>query len=139
MTKLTFCDYQERAYTAIQPHTDQKDLVLNWLVGVAEETGEVLSLFKHHFWGSEEIDLVALSKELGDILWYTNAIATALGIDLSVVAELNVEKLEHRFGGAFTTKASSERHSLESRFADTEVYKDLVSQLRLKTQEVDTL
>jgi NTP pyrophosphatase (non-canonical NTP hydrolase) len=38
----------------------------------------------------------ALSKELGDVLWYTAQFATQLGMDLGWIAEDNLKKLADR-------------------------------------------
>lgn len=129
---MEFKDYQFRSYTAIQPHTDQKDEILNWAIGLSEEVGEVMNHLKHMFWGREQIDLQEIAKELGDILWYTSALATTLNLDVDTIAQLNVSKLEHRFGGRFTEAASKVRHDSEKKFAETELYKSLITQLTLK-------
>lgn len=39
---------------------------------------------------------LAIIKELGDCLWYLAALAEELGVDLSHVAKLNIEKLRDR-------------------------------------------
>ena len=129
---MTFKEYQKRSYTAIQPHTDHKDEVLNWGVGLAEEVGEVMNHIKHAYWGNEPIDKVEMAKELGDVLWYTAALATSLGINLATAATLNVEKLEHRFGGGdFSESQSKARHSSEQKFSTTERYFELMEELEL--------
>lgn len=38
----------------------------------------------------------ALSKELGDVLWYVAQLATELGLDLDQIAQANLEKLLSR-------------------------------------------
>lgn len=129
---MTFKDYQKRSYTSIQPHTDHKDEVLNWVVGLAEEVGEIMNHIKHTYWGNEPINKVEMAKEIGDVLWYTAALSTSLGINLSTTATLNVEKLEHRFGsGNFSESESQARHSLEKKFGSTERYNELMKELDL--------
>lgn len=124
---MDFKDYQKRAYVAIQPHADEKDEVLNWAVGLAEEVGEVLNIIKHKYWGREDINREEVIKELGDVLWYTSALAKVLGINLQAAAELNVAKLEHRFNtGDFREEDSKNRHSKEKDFKKTEVYKKII-------------
>jgi NTP pyrophosphatase (non-canonical NTP hydrolase) len=39
---------------------------------------------------------VEIIKELGDVLWYINAIALELGTTLETVAQVNIEKLRDR-------------------------------------------
>ena len=130
---MDFKQYQKRGYTAINPHTDLQDEILNWAVGLAEEAGEVMGCIKHGIWGREGLDRVAIAKEIGDVLWYAAALCTVLKLDMGVVAELNVSKLEHRFGsGVFTTKESKDRHGAERKFAETDLFKDLMKRLYLK-------
>lgn len=38
----------------------------------------------------------AMSKELGDVLWYVAQIATELGLDLDAIAQQNLDKLLSR-------------------------------------------
>ena len=122
-------EYQKRAYIAIQPHTDKKDEILNWAVGLSEECGEVMNHIKHHCWGHEDLNLIEISKEIGDVLWYLSALCTVLGLDFETVATLNMRKLEHRFGGVFSDEKSKDRHNLEQKFKDTEEYKELLAKL----------
>lgn len=122
-------DYQKRTYIAIQPHTDRKDEILNWSVGLCEECGEVMNHIKHYCWGHEQIDNVEIAKEIGDVMWYLSALCTVLNLDLDTVAELNMRKLEHRFGGEFTDEKSKARHEQETKFKDTEEYKNLIEKL----------
>lgn len=44
---------------------------------------------------SEE-DTQEILKELGDILWYINSVATLLGSDLEAVAQQNLDKVLSR-------------------------------------------
>lgn len=126
---MTINDYQKRTYIAIQPHSDVKDEILNWSIGLSEECGEVMNHIKHFCWGGEQINNVEIAKELGDVLWYLSALCTVLNLDLDTVATLNMRKLEHRFGGEFTKEKSQARHEQELKFKDTEEYKQLIEKL----------
>ena len=129
---MTISDYQKRTYIAIQSHTDQKDEILNWSIGLCEECGEVMNHIKHYCWGHEAIDKIEIAKELGDVAWYLSALCTVLNLDFETVCELNVRKLEHRFGGEFTDEKSKARHEQELKFKDTEEYKGLIEKLTKK-------
>jgi NTP pyrophosphatase (non-canonical NTP hydrolase) len=43
-----------------------------------------------------------MEEEIGDLLWYTSALATELGLDLEAVAERNVAKCRERWSGTST-------------------------------------
>lgn len=124
--------YQKRAYIAIQPHTDKKDEILNWSIGLCEECGEVMNHIKHFCWGNESINKIEIAKEIGDVFWYLSALSTILDLDLDTVAQLNMKKLEHRFGGEFSEQKSKARHEQELKFKDTEEYKNLIKNLERK-------
>ena len=129
--EFTFKQYQEEAYVMIPPHDSERDEMLNWLVGLSEETGEVMSVFKHAFWGKEGFNPIELAKEVGDVLWYLQAICSVANLDLGICAELNLRKLQHRHGGKdFSYKASQMRHEKEKAFEQTEQYKELIKYLR---------
>lgn len=97
---MTFDEYQERAYaTAIYPKTEKMPLAYPTL-GLAGEAGEVAEKVKKIArdcdgtisWQKRD----ELVKELGDVLWYLSAIATDLGVNLSEIAQTNLQKLEDR-------------------------------------------
>lgn len=89
-----------------------------------------MSVIKHHFYGGEDLDKEELAKEVGDVLWYLSTLCTACNINLGVVAELNVAKLEHRFpSDNFSDGRSAERHNLEQKFSETDIYKELIGRL----------
>jgi NTP pyrophosphatase (non-canonical NTP hydrolase) len=76
----------------------------SWLsypsLGLAGEAGEVAEHAKKAIRddGGTVSDQrkAAMSKELGDVLWYVAQLATELGLDLDRIAEENLEKLLSR-------------------------------------------
>jgi NTP pyrophosphatase (non-canonical NTP hydrolase) len=95
-----FDRYQSSANaTAIYP---QRGRNLTYpTLGLAGESGEVAEKVKKILRDNDGIltdDVrVQLVKELGDVLWYCSQIAYEIGVPLSMVAELNITKLRHRF------------------------------------------
>jgi NTP pyrophosphatase (non-canonical NTP hydrolase) len=73
----------------------------NYCMGLAGEAGEVLEPIKKHLFHRKPLSLDELTKELGDVLWYTAAIANVLDIDLSEALAVNVAKLRARYPNGF--------------------------------------
>ncbi len=92
--KMDFSEYQKKAKsTAIYPSTFS---IYYPALGLSGEVGELNNKIKKRIRDNAELDKEDMMKELGDVLWYTAALASDLGIDLEDVARINVEKLERR-------------------------------------------
>ena len=80
--------------------TDEVKLMLH--LGLAEEAGEVAGLMKRvlrNFPKDQERTVREnFVEELGDVLWYLTACASAMGIDLEEIWDHNVKKLKERYG-----------------------------------------
>ena len=96
-----FDEYQYRArQTAIYPgHGSLKGLMYCGL-GLAEEAGEVAGkvkrILRDHGGLLDDDQKQELRKELGDVLWYLSQVASEIGINMSYVARINLDKLEQR-------------------------------------------
>jgi NTP pyrophosphatase (non-canonical NTP hydrolase)/deoxyadenosine/deoxycytidine kinase len=128
-----FNKYQKKAagtFKQAKPITDPTIVhSLDWSLGLGGEAGEVLDLIKHATFHGEELDRMELAKELGDVLWYVNAICTTMDMSLADVAELNLAKLAHRYNKGYSVKDSANRHSKENAFKDSPIYKVLSSRI----------
>lgn len=100
---MDFKEYQEQAL-----RTDGFNLTAHFL-GLCGESGEAAEMYKKHIAHGHELDLVALTKELGDVLWYVSAIASALGLSLEGVASANIQKLKDRYPEKFDPNLSVNR------------------------------
>ena len=123
-----FNTYQKRMIPLYKEHTElsaEQSRMLNWVVGLSGETGEVAEVIKHHIWSGEDLNKMSLAKELGDVLWYLSAIAESAGIDMNAVADLNQAKLFHRHGEQYSQEGAQHRHEREAKFEDTFQYKCL--------------
>lgn len=69
-------------------------------LGLAGEAGEVAEHAKKAIRDDagkvSDERKAAMSKELGDVLWYVAQLATEIGLDLDEIAEQNLEKLFSR-------------------------------------------
>jgi len=96
---LQFSDYQTQAsQTAIY---DEADIVAYPALGLVSEAGEVAGKVKKIMRDQKGQFLLpenraAIGKEIGDVLWYISALCTDLGLDMSDVAQQNLDKLNSR-------------------------------------------
>lgn len=65
-------------------------------IGLCSEAGEVADKVKKHIRDGRVIDTLSFYLELGDCLFYIARLCSYVGISLSEVIELNIEKLEGR-------------------------------------------
>lgn len=106
---MTFNEYQKLAMTTLNPELSQKDTLVNGVMGLCGEAGEVIDLVKKHLHQGHELDREAIKKELGDIAWYLAETAYVLGFSLEEVFQGNIEKLKMRYPEGFSVEASINR------------------------------
>ena len=107
-------DYQRMAARTLIDRPDfvltDGDITLLWnALGLAGEAGEVAELVKKGILHQHGLDHDRLKKELGDVLWYTAALCTRLGVDMSDVMQANIDKLYERYPDGFSARDSRRR------------------------------
>ncbi|MBI1247127.1 nucleotide pyrophosphohydrolase [bacterium] len=97
--ELTFREYQREAERTDQTSTDGVASIMVPLLGLAGETGSLLTEYKKWLREGDRYTPFTdqVSEELGDILWYLSNIAGKAGLDLQEVAEENLGKLHDRW------------------------------------------
>lgn len=88
-------EYQKLAMTTLNPKLDNKDVLINGVMGLCGESGEAIDIVKKYLAQGHELDTEHLAKELGDIAWYLAETATAIGYDLDDIFKMNIEKLKN--------------------------------------------
>ena len=83
-------------------------------LGLTGEAGEFADHIKKWVYHNHDLDREALKLELGDILWYVQEAAAALGLTLQQVADANVQKLARRYPNGFTPEDSKARVDTEA-------------------------
>ncbi len=97
---MTLDDYQHQAIKTNLRKDDQVLELLQQVLGLGDEAGEVQAIFKK--WIRDDmadptkLDTLRLKKELGDVLWYVAVVANDLGLTLNDIAQANVDKLADR-------------------------------------------
>tara|TARA_B110000259_G_scaffold49269_1_gene57642 strand:- start:291 stop:665 length:375 start_codon:yes stop_codon:yes gene_type:complete len=76
--------------------TEGKDRLVENVLGLVGEAGEVAEKVKKMLRDDSRINQKEIVKELGDVLFYTTAIANYFYSDLQTVIETNIKKLDDR-------------------------------------------
>jgi NTP pyrophosphatase (non-canonical NTP hydrolase) len=96
---VEFSAYQRAARETSQLRLGGPQGAIAPMLGLASETGSILNIYKKYL--RDGIDLAAnrefLREELGDLLWYAAAVATACGLDLEDIAEANLRRTRDRY------------------------------------------
>ncbi len=95
-------DYQDLANRTWEGHEWSKQTQREYLMnGLISEVGEAASKIKKDIRDSASLmsdsTKLAISLELGDVLWYVAMLADFFEADLSTVARRNIDKLYSRY------------------------------------------
>lgn len=94
---MTFDEYQKKALSTAK---DNGVELMHRSLGLAGEAGEVagkLTKWLRDTKGDKEkLDKEDLAKEIGDVLWFTAALADSIGYSLDDIAQNNIDKLTDR-------------------------------------------
>ena len=78
-------------------------------LGIGGEAGEVVDLIKKTFANNRTLDGDKLVKELGDLMFYIQAMCNTINIPLITVLQNNVDKLTKRFPEGYSDAAALAR------------------------------
>ena len=106
---MTVNEYQALAMASLNRELNQKDILINAVMGLCGESGEAIDLVKKHLFQGHELDREKLAKELGDIAWYLAEAATALDLPLEEIFQGNLDKLKKRYPQGFDAQRSQNR------------------------------
>ena len=101
---MTFDEYQKLAITTDtfggKPQPITTPAFMSKLLGLVGDSGEVAEKFKKIYRDNQskldESQLKDIEKELGDVLWYIQAMCNYLGLSLEEVAQRNLDKVLDR-------------------------------------------
>ena len=103
-------EYQNLAMMTLNKDLTKKEALVNSVMGLNGEAGEVIDLVKKHLFHGHVLNKEELIKELGDVAWYLAEAAYALDIDLETILKLNIEKLKKRYPEGFEVDKSINRN-----------------------------
>ena len=104
-------DYQKEAMKLLNPKLNNKDVLINGVMGLCGESGEVIDIVKKWLAQGHQLDKERMKSELGDVAWYLAETATALDVPLEQIFQANLDKLHKRYPQGFSTEDSVNRAS----------------------------
>ena len=102
-------DYQQRSTRTLNRALSDSEQLLNMVIGLVGEAGEVLDLLKKHRYQGHDLNKKKLAEELGDVFYYLAGVATSVNLDLDKVAQGNIDKLLKRYPDGFDPEYSVNR------------------------------
>lgn len=101
--------YKTHVLRTLRNELTNKELLGNVGLGLSGEAGEVADLIKKHLYHGHDLNKEKLINELGDVRWYLEVAAHAIGTTVEEIEAKNVEKLEKRYPNGFSKEASINR------------------------------
>jgi NTP pyrophosphatase (non-canonical NTP hydrolase) len=97
---MTFDDYQKQAMSTALDTGGEMTTLYYRALGLTNEAGEVAGkvkkLIRDNQGSLSEESKKAIAGELGDVLWYLQALSDFLGVPLEEIAQANLDKLLSR-------------------------------------------
>src|ERR1700733_12826049 len=96
---LTLDEYQKLALQTLQGAPGEEKSILIALLGLAGETGELLTLYKKFLRDGAAYEPIRerLAEELGDVMWYVSSISSHFKLDLADIAHQKIRKTQSRW------------------------------------------
>jgi len=98
----------DRLFAGIMHKKDVAGLI-NGLMGLTGEAGELTDLFKKWIFHNAPLDEQHAKKEVGDVCWYIAMICHSMGWSMDEIMQMNIDKLKARYPEGFDTEKSNHR------------------------------
>ena len=93
-----------------KPDKSEKTLrILHAVLGIATEAGELGDTAKKHWIYNQPLDVENVKEEIGDLLFYTQALADECGLTLLECVDANIQKLKQRYPEGYSDFHAKER------------------------------
>jgi NTP pyrophosphatase (non-canonical NTP hydrolase) len=101
-------EYQHEAALTFKTD-DTKESLQHCILGILTEAGEIGDAIKKHIYYGQPLDVENVIEECGDILFYINNLATTIGVPVTTIQRLNIEKLRKRYPSGFSEEHATAR------------------------------
>jgi NTP pyrophosphatase (non-canonical NTP hydrolase) len=106
---MTIQEYQNAVKRTVNEKLSDRETKLNFTLGLAGETGEVIDLIKKVEFHSHVVSQDMIKEELGDVMWYLANLCNQYNLCLEDVLENNIDKLKKRYPNGFSSEKSKKR------------------------------
>jgi len=119
---MDFSDYQRAANETNQYKQGSPHSVIPPLFGLASEAGQILNVYKNYLRDGLDVSSSKdfLKEELGDLIWYVTAVATAVGLDLQEIIETNLRRTHDRYQAKVAGSADGGVKVLDASYPESE-------------------
>ena len=105
LKKNIFAEKPIELLDTIMPHGDDRPFpweqveqdITHGIIGIASEASELVEHLYRAMEPEGSINTVAVSKEIGDVLWYVALLCNAIGVPMDQIMAENIDKLRRRF------------------------------------------
>jgi NTP pyrophosphatase (non-canonical NTP hydrolase) len=84
--------------------------LMHYSLGIGTEAAEIQDVLKKSVMYGKELDRIKLVDEVGDTLWYISRLLVLLDSSFEEAMDLNIKKLQARYGDKFTESAAINRN-----------------------------
>ncbi len=89
--------------------------IIHGILGCVTEVGELADGLKRHLYYGQDIDVVNIKEELGDLCWYIALLLYAIDSSWEEIWNMNIDKLQKRYPDKFTAHDAVNRDLNEER------------------------
>ena len=89
--------------------------LLHASIGICTEAGEILDALKKNIYYGRALDVVNISEEVGDVMWYIAKLCRDLDLDFDKILDQNIAKLKIRYAEKFTDLEATSRDLIAER------------------------
>jgi len=83
--------------------------ILHAILGIGTESGELVDALLKYKYEGQELDVVNVKEEVGDLMWYVAIILREFDLDLHDILQNNIDKLKARYGDKFSEEKANTR------------------------------
>jgi len=83
--------------------------ILHAILGIGTEAGELVDALLKYKYEGQELDVVNVKEELGDLCWYIAILLREFDLDLHEIMQNNIDKLRARYGEKFSEERANTR------------------------------